>query len=65
MNLKEFQEARDFAGADWENLKPSSRSQLLNGYRIPDRYSKLKWAQLPPTVKRDLTMPLLKKERNG
>lgn len=60
-----FQEAIAFAGADWENLKPESRAKLLNGYKIPYPYPHVRWGQLPPTVKRELALSLLKKKRNG
>lgn len=61
VNPKLLSEARDFAGADWENMKPESRGAILSGYRLPNVYRSLTWWQLPPTVKKELAMTLLEK----
>lgn len=63
MTKKEFQEARDFAGADWENLTQESRSRLLQRSNLSKYYSGIRWGMLPPTVKKDLAMTLLEQKR--
>lgn len=60
---KLFQEARDFAGADWENMKPESRQRLLAGYQVPLVFHRFPWRQLPPTVQQKLAKSLLKKRK--
>lgn len=56
---KAFQEARDFAGADWENLKTESRVRLLYRSNLSKHFAGLNWLKLPPTVKEKLAMTLL------
>lgn len=61
MLSRSFQQARDFAGADWESMKPESRKALLTGYNVPPVFSERNWWQLPPTVKQALALTLMKK----
>jgi putative SOS response-associated peptidase YedK len=56
-----YQDARDFAGADWENMKPESRGILLKVYRIDPVYKRLRWGLLPPTIKEAITKTVMKK----
>lgn len=57
-----FEEARDFAGADWENIRPESRIRLLERSNLSKYYAQVRWGQLPPTVKQDLALTLFEKK---
>lgn len=63
MRNQAFQEARDFAGGDWENLKPESRSRLLQRSNLSKYYSTVRWGQLPPTVKEALALTLMETKK--
>jgi hypothetical protein len=56
---KVFEEARDFAGADWERLKHDSRRRLLeaNGLRVT--WAGNSWGKLPESAKRILAESLI------
>lgn len=58
--MKLFEDARDFAGADWQKLSMKSRRELLrrNGQR--EIFADHGWRQLPPTVQKALIEPLMK-----
>jgi len=63
--MKRLEDARLFAGADWQNLSLRSRGELLrrNGQR--DVFADYTWWQLPPMVKVALIKPLMQEPRRG
>jgi hypothetical protein len=62
MNTKLYEEARDFAGADWGKLSDESHGRLLEGNKVSSVWKGHKWSQLPETVKDALTKSLMKKK---
>lgn len=58
--MKRLEDAREFAGADWQKMKLSSRAELLRRNGAKDLFASHSWWQLPPSVKTALIKPLLK-----
>ena len=59
--MKRLEDARLFAGADWQNLSLRSKGELLRRNGQKDVFAGHSWWQLPPSVKQALINPLLKK----
>lgn len=59
--MKYYEDAVQFAGADWCKLSFKSKGELLrrNGQR--ELFASYSWWQLPPSVKDALIKPLMKK----
>lgn len=66
MNRNIYEEARDFAGEDWEKMSIDGRKKMLVGYGCSPSLSSLKWRRLPESVRMSLIMPMVieKKELN-
>ena len=58
---RRFQDARDFAGADWQNQRIEGRARLLKRAGADLRMVRWRWTQLPPSVQMELTKPLMGK----
>lgn len=59
---RSFEEARDFAGAEWNHLTPASRARLLRGHRVPvpdPGVCSEPWKRIPESTKRALTESLM------
>lgn len=54
-----FQEARDFAGADWEKQSDRSRLALLRRSHLSPGWARLKWRSLPESVQKALVDPMI------
>lgn len=57
---RRFQDARDFAGADWASQRVEGRARLLQRAGADLRMVRWRWTQLPPSVQTELVKPLLK-----
>lgn len=58
--MKRYEDARDFAGADWQSLSLKSRGELLRRNGKRDLFTHYSWRQLPPSVKNALIAPLMR-----
>jgi hypothetical protein len=65
MNSKVFEEARDFAGADWEKLSIVSRERLLSSHGITTAWKSERWRRLSPFVQTRLAESLIRDSREG
>lgn len=59
--MNRLEDARAFAGADWQKLSLKSRRELLKRNHQFEGFDTHTWWQLPPSVKQALINPLLKK----
>lgn len=59
MNVAVYEEARDFAGEDWEKLSKGSRERMLMANGRSPIFADLKWRLLPESVKGALIKPLI------
>jgi hypothetical protein len=57
-----FEDARNFAASDWQNLSRASRERLLVSLGIIKLWSPMTWYQLAPTVKEKLIKSLIKEK---
>lgn len=57
-----FEEARDFAGAEWQDLKPESRKRLLRAHGLSTVFIYHQWRQLPPTVQKSLAQSVMERQ---
>jgi len=58
-----LQDARDFAGADWEAMRASSRAKLLDRSHLPQRFTGWRWRQLPETAQMELAKTVIRGKR--
>lgn len=59
-----FEEARDFAGEDWEKMSGRGRLALLARARKDPEWSSMKWRHLPESVQMALVKPLIVDKRD-
>jgi hypothetical protein len=58
--MRRLEDAREFAGADWQHLSLKSRRELLKRNGKSEVFFDYSWWQLPPSVKAALIKPLMK-----
>lgn len=58
--MNRHEDARAFAGADWEKLTERSRRTLLKGNGQREVFAGHRWRQLPPSVQEALIAPLMR-----
>lgn len=64
MNAAIYEEARDFAGADWEKLSKGSRETLLMRNGRSPIFATMTWRQVPESVKNAVIKPLVTDKRD-